>query len=223
MEIVTLHATVRQKSGKGVARKLRQADKMPAVLNRKDSTLPLAMEKRPLLRLLNSGHGRQTLLNLKLENATEGAERKALVSEYQVHPVTGELIHVDFREVRDDEKVTITVPVDVQGTPVGVKEGGIMQRISHEVQVECLPADMMDSISVDVSAVDVNQTVHAMELELPKGAVLKSHPEMAILTVSSPRTATELEEQEGEGEETAPAEGEEAEAPAEAEKPEEKS
>jgi len=222
METLTLKAKVRQESGKGVARKLRKADKMPAVLNRKGSTVPLELEKRPLLRLINSGHGLQTLVNLQLENAAENAERKALMAEYQVHPISGELIHVDFREVRDDEKVTITVPVDLQGTPVGVKEGGgVLQRITHEVRIECFPADMMDTIPVDVSAVDVNQTVHAMELNLPKGAVLKSNPELVILTVSSARVEVAVEEEEGE--EAAAAEGEKAEASDEAEKPEEKS
>jgi len=206
METLTLNASVREKAGKGVARKLRSGGRLPAVLNRKGSTLALEVEKKPVLRLINSHKSLHTLLSLQLENASQDKERTAIVSEYQVHPVTGELIHVDFREIRMDEKIIITVPVEYVGSAVGVKSGGVMQPITHEVKLECLPSDVVASVKLDVTNVEAGQTVHASELELPKGTQLMTRPETPLFAVTIPRAATAEVEAAEEAEEGAAAE-----------------
>lgn len=208
METLTLNASVRENAGKGVARKLRRSGRMPAVLNRRDSTLALEVDKKPILRLINSHKSLHTLLSLKLDNATGDKERTAIVREYQVHPVSGELIHVDFREIRMDEKIVISVPVEYVGSAVGVKAGGVMQPITHNVKLECLPSDMVHSVKFDVTNVEAGQTVHASELELPKGTELKSRPEAALFAVTISKAApAEVEAEEAEEEAAAAEEG----------------
>ena len=202
METLTLDVELRVKTGKGVARKLRMAEKMPAVLNRAGSTIPLELEKKPMLKLINSHKSKHTLLTLNVSNASENQSRTAIVNEFQTHPVTGELIHIDFKEIRMDEKISITVPINLTGTAKGVaKEGGIMQVLKRTLTLECMPGDIVDSIEFDITNVNANTSIHASDMTLPPNIELKTSPVTVILAISAPRAAETAYE-----ETTAPAE-----------------
>ncbi len=205
METLTLDVALREKTGKGVARKLRMAEKVPAILNRAGSTVPLELEKKPMLKLINSQKSGHTLLRLNVSNAPDSQPRTAIVKEFQVHPITNELIHVDFKEITMDEKISVTVPIILTGAAKGVKEGGIMQIMTRDITVECMPGNIVDSVEFDTTNVMANSTVHASSLVLPEGSVLKSSPEAVILAISTLRAAeTASEEQTGAEETPAP-------------------
>ncbi len=203
METLTLDVTLREKTGKGVARKLRIAEKLPAVLNSAGNTVPLELEKKPMLKLINSQKSGHTLLTLNVSNASsDNKSRTAIVKDFQVHPITNELIHIDFKEIKMDEKISITVPVILKGVAKGVKEGGVMQVMTRNVTVECMPGNIVDSVEFDITNVKANSTVHASSLILPEGVVLKSSPEAVILVISTPRASDAVSEEKTAVEET---------------------
>lgn len=213
METLTLNVALREKTGKGVARQLRMAEKVPAVLNRAGSTIPLALDKKPMLKLINSQKSGHTLLTLNVSNATDNQSRTAIVKEFQVHPITNELIHVDFKEITMDEKISITVPIILTGAAKGVKEGGIMQIMTRDITIECMPGNIIDSVEFDVTNVMANSTVHASSLILPDDVILKSSPEAVILAISTQRAAEAVSEESTEAEEAPASEKSEGEKP----------
>ncbi len=215
MEKIEMTVEVGRNSGKGVARSLRREGKVPGVLYGRSPAVALSIEKKPLLKLLNGGGGAEhSLLNLNLAGATENATRWAVIKDYQVDPVRNELLHVDFIEVDLEKKIKVQVKIVPEGTPAGVKMGGILQRLLRAVEVECLPTDMPGTITVDVSALEMGQSLHVSDLPIPEDAVILTPITETVLLVAEPRkAAVEAEEAEAEevaeaGEEPAAAEGE---------------
>lgn len=193
MEAVTIDVTIRDKSGKGVARKLRAAGRFPAVLNRKGKSVALDIEKKPVLKVINSRKGEFVVFRLNVPLDPAAGERLAMIKEYQVHPVTGELVHMDLTEIKMDEKVITRVPVVIEGVSKGVKAGGTMEILNRKVKVECLPEHIVEAISLDVTDVAAGKTVHASDLKLPEGLVLKTAPRTSLITVLMPKGADESE------------------------------
>lgn len=185
METITIDAAVREKSGKGVARKLRRAERIPGVLNHGGQTIALDVDKKSLVKLINTKKSGYAVLNLNMTNAPDQKSRMAMVKEFQVHPVTRELIHVDFREVKAEEKVRIHLPVILKGTPVGVKLGGQLRVVTWSLDFDCLPSDIVDRVEMDISSVGPGKTVHASDLSLPSGLTLKSPPKTVLCQVST--------------------------------------
>jgi large subunit ribosomal protein L25 len=193
MEAVTIDVTIRDKSGKGVARKLRAAGRFPAVLNRKGKSVALDIEKKPVLKVINSRKGEFAVFRLNVPSDPAAGERLAMIKEYQVHPVTGELVHMDLTEIKMDEKVITRVPIVIEGVSKGVKAGGTMEILNRKVKVECLPEHIVEAISLDVTNVAAGKTVHASDLKLPEGLTLKTAPKTSLLTVLMPKGADESE------------------------------
>ncbi|MBI5143123.1 MAG: 50S ribosomal protein L25 [Nitrospirae bacterium] len=193
MEAVTIDVTIRDKSGKGVARKLRAAGRFPAVLNRKGKSVALDIEKKPVLKVINSHKGEFVVFRLNVPSDPAAGERLAMIKEYQVHPVTGELVHMDLTEIKMDEKVITRVPVVIDGVSKGVKAGGTMEILNRKVKVECLPEHIVEAIHLDVTDVTAGKTVHASDLKLPEGLTLKTAPRTSLITVIMPKGVDEAE------------------------------
>lgn len=193
MEAVTIDVTIRDKSGKGVARKLRAAGRFPAVLNRKGKSVALDIEKKPVLKVINSRKGEFVVFRLNVPSDPAAGERLAMIKEYQVHPVTGELVHMDLTEIKMDEKVITRVPVVIEGVSKGVKAGGTMELLNRKVRVECLPEHIVEAIRLDVTDVAAGKTVHASDLKMPEGLTLKTAPKTSLLTVLMPKGVDETE------------------------------
>src|SRR5262245_55241140 len=163
----TLEATERSSFGKNEARRIRQGGQVPAVVygtsdgpNREAT--PIAVNPRALLRILHSESGVNTLISLKLKGA---AETKVLVKEYQLDPVSHQVLHADFYRIRMDREIRVTIPVLVKGEPKGVKQqGGVLEFIRREIEVECLPADIPENVEVDVSDLMLHQGVRVRDL-----------------------------------------------------------
>jgi len=215
-----LVAEVRDATGKGVARKLRAAGRIPAVVYGKGTeSKAISIDPSALQRVLQSGGaGMNTLIELSVEGTT----RTVLVKEFQREPVRGRPIHTDFYLVDLEKKVEVSVPIRLVGTAPGVELGGILDHPLREIDLECLPRAIPESVNVDVSELDVGDSVHVRDLELPEGASVRTDVNLAVASVVAPVVVEEpvVEEpeegEEGEEGEEAIAEGEEgAEASAE--------
>jgi large subunit ribosomal protein L25 len=160
-----LEATARDTFGKNEARRTRRDGRVPAVLygEGKDAT-PIAVEPRALLKILHSESGANTLISLKLSGA---GDARVLVKEFQLDPVTHQVLHADFYRVAMDKTLQVTIPVTVKGEPKGVKQqGGILEFIRREIVVECLPADIPEHVEVDVSELMLHQGVRVRDIAI---------------------------------------------------------
>src|SRR5688572_28712634 len=163
----TLDAVVREGRGKNEANRLRAGGRIPAVVygTAKDGKAPqgvaVAVDPRAVLRILHSDSGANTLINLKLD----GGESRVMVKEYQLDPITHQLLHADFYQLAMDKAITVTVPVLVKGEPRGVKlQGGLLDFVTREIQVLCLPTDIPENIAVDVSEMMLHDSIRVRDL-----------------------------------------------------------
>ena len=211
-----LVAEPRTDSGKGVARKLRAAGRVPAVLYGADvESTPLSVDSKELFHLLHTGAGSNVLVDL----VVDGHEHLAIPRDVQRDHIHGRFIHLDFLAVRRDEKIHISVPVRVVGESVGVKAGGVVEHHLWEVEVECLPEDVPEAIEIDITDLEIGMGLRVSDLVAPSGSTILTNPEDSVVAVQQPQMAVELEEEEAEaaaGEEGVEGEeGAEGEAPAE--------
>jgi large subunit ribosomal protein L25 len=179
----TLHVEKRETRGKNEARRLRAAGKIPAVVygTEKNKATEIAVDPKMLLRILHSDSGVNTLIGLEGADLKGG---KVLVKEYQLDPIDHKLLHADFYAVAMDKLITVTVPVVIKGEPKGVKQqGGIVDFVSREIEVECLPADIPEHIDIDISELMLHQGVRVRDL--PKDGKWKaaSDPDLMIVHV----------------------------------------
>jgi len=180
----TLQAEKREGRGKNEARRLRAAGKIPAVVYGADNhqATEIAVDPRMLLRILHSESGVNTLIGL--EGAGLSAGGKVLVKEYQLDPIDHRLLHADFFAVAMDKAIEVTVPIVIKGEPKGVKQqGGVVDFVNREIEVECLPGDIPEHIDVDISELMLHQGIRVRDL--PKGDKWKpiSDAEMMIVHV----------------------------------------
>jgi len=163
----TLEAVKRDSRGKNEARRLRAAGKVPAVVyGARQGTdvpvgVPVTVDPKLLLRILHSESGVNTIIKLRVD----GAETSVLVKEYQLDPVTSALLHADFYQLAMDKLLVLTVPVLLKGEPRGVKlQGGLLDFVTREIEVECLPADIPEHIDIDVTEMELHQSIRVRDL-----------------------------------------------------------
>jgi large subunit ribosomal protein L25 len=154
------------------------------VLYREGKSEPIKLSKKELAGLINSMSGEQVMVDLQFEN---GEKKLALLKDYQVDPVRGELLHTDFFEVLLTEKVKVTVHVTTLGEPIGVKrDGGILQHTLREVEIECLPDKMPSRFEVDISKLEIGQSIHVSDLKIEADIKMLNDPHDVIVTVIAP-------------------------------------
>ena len=218
-----LQVAVREGTGKGAARKMRAAGRIPAVCyGRSAPSLGISLDPKVLERLLStSTAGMNTLIELHIEGGGDLDGKPVMVRELQRNPVSGRLLHADLVAVDLEHTIQVSVPVHVTGTSEGVKMGGILDQTLRALDLECMPQAIPREISVDVSALEIGQTLHVRDLALPEGTSLVSDPDLALLSIVAPVAEEEpeapAEDELAEGEE-APAEAAEGEEASEAQK-----
>jgi large subunit ribosomal protein L25 len=185
----TLSATTRADTGKGVARKLRAAGEVPAVIYGHNRTAQsLTLNARDLDRLLARISAANTVVELSLGGGTS----RTLIREIQRHPVRRTVLHVDFQELVAGETVTVKVPLILVGTADGVRNGGgVLDQVLYSLEIECDPASMPNHIDVDVSAVGVGESLHVRDLVLPQGITVLDDVDASVLSVQLSRAAIE--------------------------------
>src|SRR6187397_2695787 len=164
----TLEAVKREGRRKNEANRLRASGKIPAVVygsraeGRAPEGVPLSVDPKQVLRILHSESGANTLITLKVEGSDAA---RVMVKEYQLDPVTHQLLHADFYQLALDKAITVTVPVTLKGEPKGVKlQGGLLDFVTRDIQVLCLPTDIPEHIDVDVSELMLNQSIRLRDI-----------------------------------------------------------
>ena len=206
LELIELKANIRNSVGKGQARALRRAEKIPAVLYG-PGTEPvlLSVEINDLEKALKKSTASQALLNLTILNG-ENTSRTAMIKELQTHPVSRNYQHIDFYEISMDRKIRVKIPVVVKGKSRGVEEGGILQIIRRELEILCLPAEIPETIEIDITDLDIGDSIHVKEIPFEGDIEIPADVNFTVITIVSPKA--EVEEVEEEAEEGA-VEGEE--------------
>jgi large subunit ribosomal protein L25 len=186
-----LEATIRDTCGKNEARRTRRDGRVPAVLygsagaGGSQEAKSIAVEPKALLKILHSESGANTLIALKLEG--EG-DARVLVKDYQLDPVTHEVLHADFFRIVMDRALHLTIPLTVKGEPKGVKQqGGILEFIRREIEIECLPADIPEHVEIDVSDLMLHQGIRVRDIASDVKWKPLSDPDMMIVHVIAPK------------------------------------
>ena len=209
--------------GNGPARVLRQAGRIPAILyGRNTEPVLLSVDSKELEQILGKGSFGQFILNLVIQNGKK-VTKAAMIKELQTHPVSGQLIHIDFYEIDMKRQIKVMVPVVTTGKSIGVEEGGMLNIVRRELEVFCLPGDIPESFEIDISEMTIGDSVHLEDLPLGDNVEVVSDVNYTVVTVLSPKVEEEEvveEEEEGleEGEEGAEGEAADSEAEPEEEK-----
>ena len=225
---VTLKAEKRDGAGKGVARKIRAAGRVPAVLyGPAADPVALQVDSRDLWHALHTDAGANVLINL----AVDGDTHLTMPREVQRDIVRGTLLHVDFLRIRRDVAIEVDIPVHLVGESHGVKEGGVVEHHLWEIHVECLPTEVPEAIEADITEIGINESLHVSDLKTPDRVTILTPAEEVVVSVVPPpvivlpeeEAAAAAEEEEAaeegaegvEGAEGEPAEGEGETPPAE--------
>lgn len=204
MAQVTLSAQVRNTKGKGAARKLRREKKVPAVFyGPKAPPTSLSVSYADLQALIKSTSSENIILQLRIESEQGVEARSVILKELQTDPIKPVYYHADFYEIAMDKELTLNIALHLVGTPVGVAKDGMLQHVKRELQVSCLPGNMVESIEVDVSGLDIGDAVHVKDIVLPEGIRSLEDEEETVASVAVQYAAAEEaaeEAVEGEGE-----------------------
>jgi large subunit ribosomal protein L25 len=186
---VKLTAERRTATGRSAVRKLKAAGSVPAIIyGAKDKPETLQVSKRDINAMLSHASGENILVELEIA----GKSRLALVQEVQHAPLGGAVLHVDFHAVSMDEMIEADVPLEPTGTANGVKNmGGLLEQSLRSLAIECLPRDLPDVITVDVSALDIGDAIHVREIQLPSGVTTRVQPDLTAFSVLAPTVEEE--------------------------------
>jgi large subunit ribosomal protein L25 len=182
MEAPVLRASRRTRSGKGVARKIRAAGMIPAVLYGGGENIPLSLQPQELLKILTSGEN--TIFQLEIDGDA-GEDRKAIVRDLQRDPLKETLLHADLYRISMDVEITVAVPIVLQGMSREVSDvGGVINQLLDEVEIQCLPSLIPHELTIDVSHLGVGEVLHVRDLPVPQGIQVLVAPDEVVASVS---------------------------------------
>jgi large subunit ribosomal protein L25 len=189
MASAQLSATPRDGTGKGSARSLRAQGQIPAVIyGHGRAPQSLAIDNRELEKLLSKISAESTVIELSMD----GKSARTLIREIQRHPFKRQILHVDFQELVAGEKVTVRIPIVLNGVPEGVRvDGGILDQTMRELEIEVDPANIPNRVDVDVNALRIGDSVHVRDIALPEGVTLVGEADSTVCVVSAPRAVVE--------------------------------
>lgn len=200
-DVLTLEAQQRDRGGKGASRAVRREGRVPAVIyGGREAALSIHVEEKALVKLLSSGH----FLNSVIEIIVDGTTHRTLPRDVQLHPVSDRPLHVDFLRIRSDSQVVVAVPVrfEHEEASPGLKRGGVLNVVRHEIELKCPAGAIPDEIVVDVSGYEVGDSIHISAVTLPANAIPTIDRDFTIATIAAP-SALKSEEAAAEGGETA--------------------
>ena len=198
-ERVTLEAAVRPSSGKGPSAALRRQGVVPCVVYKEGkSAVSIQVSGRDLHRVLHTKAGENVLISLRFTGDSKellrghsdlsSGENVVLIKELQHHPVTHQILHVDFNEISLTKRITVSVPLSFEGEAVGVKQGsGVLEHMRWEMEVECLPTEIPAEIPVEISGLELGVTMHVKDIVLPEGVKAVTDPEQPVIACVEPR------------------------------------
>ena len=189
----TVSVRLREQTGKNANRRLRAAGEIPAVVYGGDAdSAAIRVDGKSVQTLIREG-GENAVFQLQLEGTER--TRHTMIRDLQWNPLTGALVHIDFQRVKMDQEVQVSVPIALIGTPEGVRnEGGIVEFVTREIAVVCLPGDIPSSIELDVEPLHIGQHVEIGELTLPDAVRLEDDESRVVVSVAAPRLVEEEDE-----------------------------
>ena len=200
-----IKAEKREATGTGESRRLRHAGRIPAVVYGTDGNQSLSLDQHQFTLMIRD-YGSNFIGDLVVDG---GAVQKVLVKDVQYHPFNGNILHVDFVAISMDEMLQVSLPIELVGEAAGVVAGGVMEQVLSEVEIECLPGNMVETIELDVSEMQVGDTMTVGDITMPEGVRSAGDPSRVVVAVAAPRVAAktaaeeEAEAAEGESEEKA--------------------
>lgn len=196
MEKVILKAEVRLASGKRIAKDLRKKNTIPAVVYKGGlDAMKLQLSVREFEQVLHTKAGENIIVTLKIAGTDKGLKDKTvLIKEIQREPIKDRILHVDFNEISLTETLKVNVPLAAHGEPEGKKEGGTLEHVMWELQVECLPADIPEKIEVEVSGLKIGDAIYVKNITAPAGVKILTDPELIAVIVKPPKVEVPKEE-----------------------------
>ena len=194
MAHVALTAQSRRETGKGAARTLRRQALIPAVFYGPEiDPVHLSLNYRDLEKLIRTGAGENVIIDLAIETGESTLSHRAMLKEIQLDPVKQTILHVDLYEISMDKKIEVEVPITLTGTAKGVSEGGILQQVSRTLEISCLPDNIPDAFELDVSDLNIGDSLHVSDLKIPQDVEVLVEEELTIATVVPPTKVEEIE------------------------------
>ena len=185
-----LKAHTRKRSGSGALNALRKEGLIPAVVYGKtQESFNVRLNRKEVETVLHHSAAEQILVNLTIEDLNQ--TMLALIQDVQHNPLTDTITHLDFHAIREDEVIHANIPLELVGEAAGVKAGGLLEHLFHTLEIKCLPKDLPEVIHVDVSALELNGSLHIRELTLPEGVKAVAHGDIMVAMVSEPKVAVE--------------------------------
>ncbi|MCX5710722.1 MAG: 50S ribosomal protein L25 [Candidatus Omnitrophica bacterium] len=188
MEEIFLEVEQREGTGRAKTKDLKEGGFLPAILysQGKDS-MSLQVSNSALIRLVHQHRIEGVIINLKIKGDKGSKVRPCLIKEIQYHPVHDNIIHVDFNEISLTKEIKVNIPITTRGEPVGVKqEGGSLEHMLWEVEIECLPTDIPKGIEIDISNLKLKESIHVKDLPVPPKVKILNDPSSIVLTVAEP-------------------------------------
>ncbi len=192
MKEFVLEAQRKERTGKGINRRLRKEGFIPGVVYGKgEDAFSFKVDKKTFEHLTHAAHGDNVLIDLKLDN---GKQSNVIIKELQRDPVSGDIIHIDLQKVSLKEKITVNVRVETYGESTGVKNnGGILENLTREVHIECIPGKIPPAIRLDISKLDIGDKIIVGDLKFDEEITVLSSPEQVIVHIGAPTVLKEEE------------------------------
>jgi large subunit ribosomal protein L25 len=190
MMSITIKAEKRDAFGKNASRRLRKQDRIPAILyGGKTANIPLVLDKKDIITILKSDSGENTIFKV----AFDAKAQDAMFKDLQINPVTDELIHADLIHISMDKALRVNVSIELEGDPVGVKtEGGFVDFMTREVEIECLPKNIPEEIVVDISGLHLHESLKVSDIVAPEGVKLITDPATVLVLIAVPHKDEEV-------------------------------
>jgi large subunit ribosomal protein L25 len=190
MKKIEINSFIRKEVGKSACKKYRKEGLIPAVVYGKEESIPILIKKQEFEKILKKGES--GIISLKIALDSKVKEKNVIIKEIQYHPVNNGIIHVDFQHVSLAEKIEVKTYLKIIGESPGVKKGGVIEQHIHELTIRCLPTKIPESISIDISKLDIGDSIHVKDIsELYKEIEILENKEEVILTITPP---TRIEE-----------------------------
>lgn len=195
MRQVVLTSFKREKTGKEIAKKLRKKGLIPAIIYGPHiNPIPISVKFSELESILNKHKGETLLFNLEIING-ESFKIQAILKEYQTDPITDKIIHIDFLAIHEKNLITIDVPLEFIGKPIGITKGGVLEILLHELSIECLPSNIPDKIQVDITNLDIGDVLHVKDIKVPEGIRIAEDLEKTVVTIVTEAVEELIEEE----------------------------
>lgn len=190
-EHLSLKASRRDKIGSNAVNKLRHQGRIPAILYGSGDPQPLEVSSREFIEAIQKSSSENALVDLTIEGENKKSHL-ALIQDVQHHPIKDTILHIDFHEVRADQKIQAHVPLVGIGNPNGVKnKGGILDHLVRELHIECLPENLPSEIEIDITHLDLEEALHVSDIKLPEGVVALNPPDVTAFMIHPPRVSAD--------------------------------